>query len=125
MLYVQPAHIIVFGVIDGLVRHIARKAVHRKVKRSIIVLHRTEVLWIVKRYVQLFPNLSYAGLEAGLTRFNLTSGEFPSAFKLAVSPLGGKYLLAVKNDGCGNMNVFHGTSSLLSARAIEKRQDAL
>ena len=66
---------------------------------GIIIFHCVEQLSHLDLCVQFFPYLPDQRFLRRLSRFYLTAWKFPSVLKLAVSPLGGKNLVVVGDDG--------------------------
>ena len=89
----------------------AYKAMHRQMEIRVIPFNRIKQLSHLNLCIQFLTNLTNQGILRAFPTLNLSSREFPSAFKLAISSLSGKYPSFFKDYCCNNFNCFHITQN--------------
>ena len=85
----------------------AEITVHSQVELWVVIFHCRNKLLNGNLRFQLLPNLALQCLFGSLARLNLSTGEFPEVFEIAISSLSGKYSpLIVVYDCCNYLDLF-------------------
>lgn len=98
------------AVVDGAGFNMAGEALHREMERVVVVLDGAKVIKPGNADMELLVDLADASVCAGFAGLELSSGEFPAIFELAVSTLCGKDLPVPLNDGGCDMDCLHWSS---------------
>ena len=85
----------------------APEALHREVKRRVIILDRVDQLLNSDLRVELFQNLPPQRLLRGLARLDLPAGELPAALEVSVAAGGREDFSVPVDDGGDDFYCFH------------------
>lgn len=94
-------------------RHAAPETMHHEMEFRVIILHGAYFPFHANPHIQLLAYFADNGPFLRLSRLHLSSGEFPLALILAISPLGGEDSSPLVNDGSHHFYCFHFCSFLL------------